>query len=107
MTATPRYPHLSHTNICLIRKPRVCLNARPLASVIRNVPCRLDSIAQLICYLRPGSSAIISDDKQGFFHCMIDLRSRGLLCFHYGDETYAYTCLAFGINSAPSVYQGL
>ena len=87
-------------------KPRICINARPNASVMKKLPCRLDSIEQLICYLTPGTRAIISDDKQGFFHVMLDHRCRGLMQFHFGDEFYSFTCMAFGISSAPSVYQG-
>ena len=87
-------------------KPRICINARPNASVMKRMPCRLDSIEQLICYLTPGTQAIISDDKQGFFHVMLDHRCRGLMQFHFGDEVYSFTCMAFGISSAPSVYQG-
>ena len=87
-------------------KPRVCINARPLGACIRDMPCRLDSIYQLIRYLRIGCSVIISDDSSGFYHCMLDQRCRNLMRIHYGEEKYCFNCMAFGISSAPSVYQG-
>jgi len=73
---------------------------------MRQLPCHLDSLEQLICYLDKNSSVIISDDKQGFLHMGINHRSRGLMRIHYGEERYVFTCMAFGISSAPSVYQG-
>ena len=72
---------------------------------MKKLPCRLDSLEQLICYLRPSSSVLISDDKSGFLHMWMHARCKGLLRIHFGDEKYFFTCLPFGITSAPSVYQ--
>ena len=47
------------------RKPRLCLNARPLAGVLKKLPCRLNQLEELLPHLRPDSRVIISDDSSG------------------------------------------
>ena len=47
------------------RKPRLCLNARPLAGVLKKLPCRLNQIEELLPHLQPDSRVIISDDSSG------------------------------------------
>ena len=73
---------------------------------MKDLPCRLDRIEQLICYLNKDSGVIISDDKQGFLHVGMHQKCRGLMRIHFGDERYVFSSMAFGLTSAPSVYQG-
>ena len=43
----------------------VCLNARPLAGVLKKLPCKLNQVQELLPHLTPGSRVIISDDSSG------------------------------------------
>ena len=43
----------------------VCLNARPLAGVLKKLPCKLNQVEELLPHLTPGSRVIISDDSSG------------------------------------------
>ena len=47
------------------KKPRLCYNARPLAGVMKRVPCKLDDLSVLLPLLKKGMYGCISDDKQG------------------------------------------
>ena len=46
-------------------KPRLCYNARPLAGVMKKLPCKLDDLGVLLPLLRQGMFGCVSDDKQG------------------------------------------
>ena len=46
-------------------KPRLCYNARPLAGVMKRLPCKLDDLGVLLPLLEKGMYGCVSDDKQG------------------------------------------
>lgn len=46
-------------------KPRLCYNARPLAGIMKKLPCKLDDLGVLLPLLQKGMYGCISDDKQG------------------------------------------
>ena len=71
------------------------------------IPCKLDDISCLLPFLKKGKFAVVSDDKQGFFHLQMHRKCQGLLQFHMGDEGYQYVGMPFGIPTAPGVYQML
>ena len=96
-------------------------------AILKQLPCRLDSVESLIPYLTPTSRGVISDDSSGFMHVHLHRESRKLCGFHVGGERYYFNCLPFGIptgklknhliiqitnsrfptSQAPSVYQSL
>ena len=72
-------------------KPRLCINARALASTTKNMPCHLDQIEGLLPYLSSDSRAIISDDACGFLHVFLHPMSQCLAGVHLGEEHFNFT----------------
>ena len=75
------------------------LSCRPLNATLKKLPCRLDSVENLIPYLTKTSRGVISDDSSGFMHVHLHRDSRKLCGFHLGDEKYYFNSLPFGIPS--------
>ena len=73
------------------------LSCRPLNAILKQLPCRLDSVESLIPYLTPTSRGVISDDSSGFMHVHLHPETRKLCGFHVGTEKYYFNCLPFGI----------
>ena len=55
-------------------KPRLCYNARPLAGVMKKLPCKLDDLGVVLPLLQKGMYGCVSDDKQGKFPFPIFLK---------------------------------
>ena len=74
----------------LLRKPRVCINARPLSASTKELPCQLDRVESIIPYLTTTSKGIITDDSNGFMHVFMALESQSFLGVHCGDLNYHF-----------------
>ena len=62
---TPAAGHLTLKTTIEPSKPRLCYNARPLAGIMKRLPCKLDDLSVLLPLLKKGMYGCVSDDKQG------------------------------------------
>ena len=86
---------LNFSETLFLRKPRVCINARPLSATAKEIPCQLDRVESIIPYLTRHSRGIITDDSSGFMHTFMSPESQSLLGIHCGDLKYHFQVLAF------------
>ena len=65
-------------------KPRLCNDNRFLNLWTRDVPFKLDSLAELPRYVFPSSFQSVCDDKSGYDHVLLSPESRQYFGFEWG-----------------------
>ena len=90
----------------------MCLNARPLAGVLKKLPCKLNQVEELLPFLTPDQRVVISDDSSGnfstelsawlfifsgFLHVFMSPRGQRLCGIHLGDQKFAFRGMPFGV----------
>ncbi|XP_044147245.1 uncharacterized protein LOC122935540 [Bufo gargarizans] len=80
---------------------RPVINLRALNSVVRYRHFKMEGIHLLRDLLVPGDWMVKLDLKDAYLTVPIAAASRDLLRFRWGDEVWRFTCLPFGLSSAP------
>src|SRR3989338_3910919 len=80
---------------------RFILDLRKVNDGISVDPFRMESVQKIMKFLRKGMWACKIDLKKGYFHVPIRQKDRRLLGFIFNGELYQFTCLPFGLSTAP------
>jgi len=83
---------------------RPILNLKPLNEFIRPPHFRMETLAVILPQLRPGDWAASIDLTDAYLHIPIHRNDSQFLCFRYQGITYRFTCLPFGLSTAPRVF---
>ena len=84
-------------------KFRVCMDGGPWTiTKTHNPPCLLNTITDVLLFIKPGQLMSKWDDKSGFHHLKMDVVSRDYTHFMWGDQIFRYNAAAFGIGRVPA-----
>lgn len=83
---------------------RPILNLKPLNKFISNFHFKLESITMLTDLLGKDMWMCKLDLKDAYFSIPVRVSDRKFLQFVWNDITYQYTCLPFGLCTAPYVF---
>ncbi|XP_044128788.1 uncharacterized protein LOC122922292 [Bufo gargarizans] len=101
----PSAPRGVLSNIFLVQKKggqmRPVINLRALNSVVRYRHFKMEGIHLLRDLLIPGDWMVKLDLKDAYLTVPIAASSRDLLRFLWKGEVWRFTCLPFGLSSAP------
>jgi len=84
---------------------RICLDPRDLNCAIKLEHFIIPTFADIAPKLHGKRIFSVIDMKDGFWHIRLDEASTKLCTFNSIFGRYFYTCLPFGIASAPEVFQ--
>ena len=84
---------------------RICLDPRDLNKAIQHEHYPLPTIEDVATRLYGAKLFTILDVRNGFWHVVLDESSSFLTTFHTPFGRYRWTCMPFGICSAPEVFQ--
>ena len=85
---------------------RVCYDGGPIKAVERfTIPCKLDSIAKVLLYIKKDDYMVKYDDKSGFFQLKLAEFSRNLACFEWGGHFFRFIGAVFGLPRIPGDFQ--
>lgn len=80
-------------------KPRVCCDGGCHKAICPNkIPCRLDTIEEVLKVVKPGALFIKTDDANGFQHVLLNQWSAPLCGIRIGDLVYTANALPFGLT---------
>ena len=109
--ATVDYPRLCLSPVFLVPKRsgnfRMILNLKRINLYIESAHFRMETLASILPYLRPGDWAVSIDLKDAYHHVPIAIASRNLLGFTFEGSTYRFRALPFGLKPAPRVFTRL
>ena len=88
-------------------KWRPVLNLQSLNQYVSRAHFKLEDIRSLKDILRPGDFMAKLDLKEAYFSVPISYQSRSFLQFQWKDKLLQFTCLPFGLSSAPFVFTKL
>ena len=97
-------PHLVLPITVEPSKPRMCHDERFLNCWIKDCPFKLDYLMDLCRYDDPGHYQTTFDDKSGYDHIRLHLRSSTFLGFQWEGWYFTYACLPFGWKTIAFVY---
>ena len=83
---------------------RVILNLKVLNNYICKIPFRLEGYDVIISMLRQGDYMISIDLKDAFLMFLLHCKYHRFFCFEWQGVRYCYTCMPFGLTSAPRVF---
>ena len=83
---------------------RPVINLKALNGFVQNHHFKMEGIHTLKELVRPGDWLTKVDLKDAYFTIPIRLDFRCLLRFTFQEESYEFTCLPFGLSSAPWVF---
>ena len=89
-------PHLVMPLTVEPSKPRLCHDERFLNLWIRDFPLKLDSIADLLRYVRKSHFQTSMDDKSGYDHMELSEESRKYFCLQWRGWYFVYNTIPFG-----------
>ena len=67
----------------------------------------LEDLGTVAALVRPGDWATVLDLKDGYWHLPVHPEDQRALAFRWGDRTYAFRSLPFGLSSAPAAFTKL
>lgn len=80
---------------------RFILDLRKVNDGITSDTFKMESVQRVMKFIRKGMWACKIDLKKGYFHVPIRRESQQLLGFSFEGKTYQFTCLPFGLSTAP------
>ena len=97
-----------HSTLFLVPKKdggqRPVINLKPLNCFVQTHHFKMEGMHDLKNLLREGDWLVKVDLKDAFFSVLIHLEHRKYLSFTVGNTSYQFTCLPFGLASAPWVF---
>ena len=94
--------------LCVEKKDgslRVCLDPRDLNKAIKREHYAIPTFDDVVAHFQGKKLFTVIDLKEGFWQISLDEESSRLLTFNTPFGRYSFTRLAFGISSAPEVFQ--
>ena len=88
-------------------KPRLCHDERYLNLWIRDLPFKLDHLADLPRYVLPGHFQTTCDDKSGYQHVLLHPSSRAYFGFQWQGFYFVFCALPFGWKASAFIYHKL
>ena len=85
-------------------KLRMILNMKAINAFIPPEHFRMETLASILPSLETPDLAVSIDLRDAYFHVPIHPASRDLLGFQFGEVTYRYRALPFGLRPAPRVF---
>lgn len=86
-------------------KWRPILNLKPLnKGFIRPKPFRMETLRTIVPLLHQGMWATSVDLSDAYLHIPVCVRDRAFLAFSYQGTDYCFTCIPFGLSTAPRVF---
>lgn len=102
------YPDLCLSPVFTVPKKsgdlRMILNLKRINLFVQAQPFRMENLSVVLQHVRRNDWACSIDLKDAYFHVPIHALSQRLLGFRFGDGTYRYNCLPFGLKSSPWVF---
>lgn len=83
---------------------RPILNLRPLNKFIRPPRFRMETLAVILANLQPGMWATSVDLADAYLHIPVHRGDSQFLCFRYRGRSFRFTCLPFGLSTAPRTF---
>lgn len=94
--------------LCVEKKDgslRVCLDPRDLNKAIKREHYAIPTFDDVVAHFQGKKVFTVIDLKEGFWQIGLDEDSSRLLTFNTPFGRYSFTRLAFGISSAPEIFQ--
>ena len=80
------------------------MNLKPLNHFITVTPFKMVNLTMTQEVLRPGMQATLIDLHSAYYHVPLHKRHKRFTRFMWKGTTYEWTCLAFGLGTAPKTF---
>lgn len=101
---TVQHPYLVLPLTVEPTKPRLCQDGRYLNLWMQDKPFTLDKVGDLPRYVGKDHYQTVIDDKSGYDHILLDVKSRTFFGIQWGGWFFTYNSLPFGWKLSPYIY---
>ncbi|XP_069129670.1 uncharacterized protein [Argopecten irradians] len=86
-------------------KPRLCHDCRYINLWTKDSPFKLETLRDVHRLVEQGAYMVTCDEKSGYDHVRISVKSQTFFGLHFGGYVMVYTVIPFGWKASPYIYQ--